>query len=330
MASGAWVRIPSPSTRQRWLLTFGSLAIASLFLWSPVGLVTRLVERATGPSPLVQVGLPILLVAAVVVIAYLVVAERTAPPAIDVARQLLRIGRKEWGFSEVTGARIELAGGPGDDSLILRLTTTGDESCSVVVSTREGVRIDDAQRDALLALVAGSRIAPPRSKDDPHGRFAHVEFPGHLTLEDTAALVDGSGVAEPTAARGQRGQGSGARNVRPAGTPSRNPISMRAQYVVAGFVTAMGVLFAVAAVRNPAAVFGRTEIPVVALAVFLLAGGIGTFVITRRDARRAASQRAAVDAARAESEAERDGSAEPAEPAPPAEARDSARPADGS
>jgi hypothetical protein len=216
MASGAWVRIPSPSTRQRWLLTAASLALAGILLWSPVGGVTRLVERAVGPSPLVAVGLPILLIAAVVGIAYLVVAERTQPPAIDVERQVLRIGRKEWGFSEVTGARIELAGGPGDDTLILRFTTTGGESCSVVVSTREGVRLDDAQRDALLALVAGSRIAPPRSKDDPHGRFAHVEFPGHLTLEDTTALVDGSGVAEPTAARGQRGQGSGARNVRPA------------------------------------------------------------------------------------------------------------------
>jgi hypothetical protein len=322
MASGAWVRIPSPSTRQRWLLTAASLAFAGILLWSPVGAVTRLVDIAIGPSPLIRVGLPLLLIVAVVGIAYLVVAERTAPPAIDVARQLLRIGRKEWGFSEVTGARIELAGGPGDDTLILRLSTTGGESCSVVVSTREGVRLDDAQRDALLALVAGSRIAPPRSKDDPHGKFAHIEFPGHLTLEDTAALVDGSGVAEPTAARGQRGQGSGARNVRPAGTPSRNPISMRAQYIVAGLVTAMGVLFAVAAVRNPAAVFGRTEIPVVALAVILLAGGVGTFVITRRDARRAAEQRAAADAARAE--AERDGSAAPAEPADPA------RPSDGS
>jgi hypothetical protein len=322
MASGAWVRIPSPSTRQRWLLTAASLALAGILLWSPVGAVTRLVERAVGSSPLISVGLPILLIAAVVGIAYLIVAERTQPPAIDVARQLLRIGRKEWGFSEVTGARIELAGGPGDDTLILRLSTTGDGSCSVVVSTREGVRIDDAQRDAFLALVAGSRIAPPRSKDDPHGKFAHVEFPGHLTLEDTAALVDGSGVAEPTAAAGQRGLGTGARNVRPAGTPSRNPVSMRAQYVIAGIGTAMGAFFAVVAVRNPTGVFGRTEIPVVAFAVILLVGGIGTFVITRRDSRRAAEQRAAADAARAE--AERDGSAEDAEPSEPA------RPSDGS
>ncbi|UKF80231.1 hypothetical protein [Clavibacter californiensis] len=319
MASGAWVRIPSPSVQQRWLLTAASLAFAGILLWSPVGAVTRLVDRAIGPSPLIAVGLPILLVVAVVGIAYLVVSERSAPPAIDVARSVLRIGRKEWGFSEVTGARIELAGGPGDDTLILRFSTTGGESCTVVVSTREGVRIDDAQRDALLALVAGSRIAPPRSKDDPHGKFAHVEFPGHLTLEDTAALVDGSGVAEPMAARGQRGQGSGARNVRPAGTPSRSPVSMRAQYVIAGIVTAMGVFFAVVAVRNPTALFGRTETPVVGLALFFLVGGIVVLVITRRDARRAAEQRTAADAARAE--ADRDGSAEP---------RDPARPADGS
>ncbi|RIJ17699.1 hypothetical protein DZF97_02615 [Clavibacter nebraskensis] len=321
MASGAWVRIPSPSMRQRWLLTAASLAFAGVLLWSPVGAVSRLVDIAIGPSPLIRVGLPILLIVAVVGIAYLVVAKRTTPPAIDVARQLLRIGRKEWGFSEITGARIELAGGPGDDTLILRLTTTGDGSCTVVVSTRAGVRVDDAQRDALLALVAGSRIAPPRSKDDPHGRFAHVDFPGHLTLEDTTALVDGSGVAEPTAARGQRGQGSGGRNVRPAGTPSRNPVSMRTQYVIAGIVTAMGAFFAVVAVRNPAAVFGRTEIPVIALAVFFLAGGIGVILVTRRDSRRAAEQRAAVDAARAE--AERDASAEDAEP------REPARPTDG-
>jgi hypothetical protein len=322
MASGAWVRIPSPSTRQRWLLTAASLAFAGILLWSPVGAVTRLVDIAIGPSPLIRVGLPILLIVAVVGIAYLVVAERTAPPAIDVARQLLRIGRKEWGFSEVTGARIELAGGPGDDTLILRFTTTGDGSCTVVVSTREGVRVDDAQRDALLALVAGSRIAPPRSKDDPHGRFAHIEFPGHLTLEDTAALIDGSGVAEPLAARGQRGQGSGARNVRPAGTPSRNPISMRAQYIVAAFAILMGLGAAVISVFHPDALFGRQDIPVIGIALVMLPGGIAYVLVIRRDARRAAEQRAAADAARAE--AERDGSAEDAEP------REHARPADGS
>ncbi|MDQ0745064.1 hypothetical protein QFZ62_002372 [Clavibacter sp. B3I6] len=319
MSSGAWVRIPSPTARHRWLITAASLALVSLFAWTPVGGLARLVDEAVGPSPLIRLGLPILLAVAGVGIAYLVVVERTQPPAIDVARSLLRIGRREWGFAEVTGARIELAGADGDDTLVLRLTTTGDESCSVVVSTREGVRIDDAQRDALLALVDGSRIAPPRSKDDPHGRFAHVEFPGHLTREDAAALVDGSGVAEPMAAQGRRGQGSGARNVRPAGTPSRNRVSMRAQYTVAGLVTAMGAFFAVVAVRNPTALFGRADIPVVGLALFFLAGGVIMIVVIRRDARRAAHQRAAADAARAE--AERDGSAEPAE---------TTRPADGS
>ncbi len=136
MASGAWVRIPSPGTRQRLLLTFGSLAILSLFLWTPVGGITRIVDEPVGPSPLIRVGLPILLALAVLGIAYLIVAERTQPPAVDVARGILRIGRKEWGFSEITGARIELAGGEGDDTLILRLSTTGDESCSVVLSTR--------------------------------------------------------------------------------------------------------------------------------------------------------------------------------------------------
>ncbi|MET3802056.1 putative membrane protein [Clavibacter michiganensis] len=58
----------------------------------------------------------------------------------------------------------------------------------------------------------------------------------------------------------------------------------------------------------------------VALAVVFLAVGIGTILVTRRDARRAAEQRAAVEAARAD--AERDGSAERAD-AP-------TRPADGS
>jgi hypothetical protein len=317
MADDAWMRIPSPTARYRWLITAASLASAGVLLWWPVGAVTRLAERALGPSPLIAVGLPILLIAAVVGIAYLVVAERSAPPAIDVARQLLRIGRKEWGFAEVTGARIELAGADGDDTLVLRLSTTGGESCSVVVSTREGVRIDDAQRDALLALVAGSRIAPPRSKDDPHGRFAHVEFPGHLTREDTAALVDGSGTAEATAAAGQRGLGTGARNVRATGTPRRGPGSVRGQYVVAGFATATGVGAAIIAVQDPTALFGRMGVPVLGVALVMLPSGIAAFLITRRDARRATEQRAFADAAR--TEAERAGSADAAGPARPAD-----------
>ncbi|RIJ46024.1 hypothetical protein DZG00_14345, partial [Clavibacter lycopersici] len=297
MAEGTWVRIPSPGTRQRLLLTFGSLAILSIFLWTPVGGLTRIVDEAVGPSPLIRVGLPIVLAVAVLGIAYLIVAERTQPPAIDVARGVLRIGRKEWGFPEITGARIELAGAEGDDTLILRFSTTGGESCAVVVSTREGVRVDDAQRDALLALVVGSRIAPPRSKDDPHGRFVHIEFPGHLTLEDTAALVDGSGVAEPMAARGQRGQGSGARNVHPAdGTaralPARGP-SRRAEYGVAVFVLLIGVGAAVIAIQDPDALSGRRDIPVLGIALLMLPAGIAAILVTRRNARRADAQRAA-------------------------------------
>jgi hypothetical protein len=323
MSSGAWVRIPSPTARHRWLITAASLALVSLFAWTPVGGLARLVDEAVGPSPLIRVGLPILLAVAGVGIAYLIVVERTQPPAIDAARSLLRIGRREWGFAEVTGARIELAGADGDDTLVLRLTTTGGESCSVVVSTREGVRIDDAQRDALLALVDGSRIAPPRSKDDPHGRFAHVEFPGHLTRQDAAALVDGSGTAEATAAGGQRGMGTGARNVRATGTPRRGPGSVRGQYAVAAFATAMGVGAAIIAVQEPTALFGRMGIPVLGVALVMLPAGIGTILITRRDARRAAEQRAAADAARAE--AERAGSTDAAGPADGA-----ARPADGS
>ncbi|MBF4624804.1 hypothetical protein [Clavibacter sp. VKM Ac-2872] len=314
MASGAWVRIPSPGTRQRLLLTFGSLAIVSLFLWTPARGLTRIVDEAVGPSPLIRVGLPIVLALAVLGIAYLVVAERTQPPAIDMARGILRIGRKEWGFSEITGARIELAGAEGDDTLILRLSTTGDESCSVVVSTREGVRIADDQRDALLAAIRGSRIAPPRSKDDPHGRFAHIEFPGHLTREDTAALVDGSGTAEPMAARGQRGQGSGAPNVRRAGTTPRGPRpSARGQYGVAAFVILIGLAATVISVLHPDALSGRRDIPVIGIALVMLPGGIAYACIIRRDARRAAEQRAAVEAARVD--AERSDEAAPTRPA---------------
>jgi hypothetical protein len=323
MASGAWVRIPSPSTRQRWLLTFGSLAIASLFLWTPVGGLTRIVDEAVGPSPVIRVGLPILLALAVLGIAFLLVAERTQPPAIHVARGVLRIGRKEWGFPEITGARIELTGGEGDDTLVLRFTTTGGESCSVVISTREGVRLADDQRDALLAAIHGSRIAPPRSKDDPHGKFAHVEFPGHLTLEDAAALVDGSGTADPTAALAGRGLGSGSRNVHRAGTTPRIPRqSTRSQYVVAAFAILMGLGATVISVFHPDALFGRRDIPVIGIALVMLPGGIAYALVIRRDARRAAEQRAAVDAARAE--AERDRSAEDAG------SREPARPADGS
>ncbi|MBW8027298.1 hypothetical protein EOG37_11495 [Clavibacter michiganensis subsp. michiganensis] len=320
MASGAWVRIPSPGTRQRLLLTFGSLAILSLFLWTPVGGITRIVDEPVGPSPLIRVGLPILLALAVLGIAYLIVAERTQPPAVDVARGILRIGRKEWGFSEITGARIELAGGEGDDTLILRLSTTGDESCSVVVSTREGVRLADDQRDALLAAIAGSRIAPPRSKDDPHGRFAHIEFPGHLTLEDTAALVDGSGVAEPMAARGQRGQGSGAPNVRRSDDTGRalsaKAPSLRRQYGVAVFVLVIGIAAAVIAIQHPDALFGRRDIPVLGIALLMLPAGIAYVLVIRRDARRADAQRAARAAETA--------ATDPVDPSEPA------RPADGS
>ncbi|AWG02663.1 hypothetical protein [Clavibacter michiganensis] len=318
MAEGTWVRIPSPGTRQRLLLTLASLAIGSLFLWPPVGGLTRIVDEAVGPSPLIRVGLPIAIAIAVLGIAYLIVAERTQPPAVDIARGVLRIGRKEWGFPEITGARIELTGGEGDDTLVLRLATTGGESCSVVVSTREGVRLADDQRDALLAAIRGSRIAPPRSKDDPHGTFAHVEFPGHLTLDDAAALVDGSGTADPTAALAQRGLGSGSRNVHQAGTTPRFPRqSARSQYVIAAFAILLGLGATVVAVLHPDALFGRQGIPVIAIALVMLPGGIAYALVIRRDARRAAEQRAAVDAARAG--AERDGSAEPAEPARPSD-----------
>jgi hypothetical protein len=286
MADDGWVPMRAPGTQQRLLITALSIAGLGFVLWFPIRALVRVVESWTGSSPLVSVGLHAALLAAAGAVAYLVVVERTQPPAIHVGRGILRVGRTERAFSEITQAKPEVVGGEGDDTLILRLLTSTDEGCSIVVSTREGHRLDTTQQDALLAMIRGSRIAPPVSKDDPTGRFAHVNFPEHLTRDGAVSLVEGTAQAGIPSLPGNMGIG-GQPAIRRPGTPQA---SRRGQYGVAIFALVMGAFATYWAIQEPSGTI--RGLPVIGWAVVLLAVGIGGILVTRRNGRRADRLRA--------------------------------------
>jgi len=118
-------------------------------------------------------------------------AYRATPPVtVDVNSQLACLKRRPVRFAEITTARVAVWGTARNRSVLLTLGTAGRRSGIVMVRDRLNSPLGKQGRAALLALLSASNITMPVSSDDPTGRLAHVNFPGHLTKADVIALVE--------------------------------------------------------------------------------------------------------------------------------------------
>ncbi|WP_244961635.1 hypothetical protein [Clavibacter zhangzhiyongii] len=202
MADDGWVRIPPPSFRQR--LLFGGLWFA-LVAWlgvNPLGYLGRPVEEAVGGG-WITVGATVALGVAAAGAILLLVITRLAPGLdVDASRGVLRLRGREHPFTDLVGARIEVAPVPHEsrydeprkrprrDPLVLRLDLAGGARFRIVLAIGRTDALSPERTAALLAAVRGSRIAAPAASYDPDGRFTHLNFPGSLDLDAAARLIE--------------------------------------------------------------------------------------------------------------------------------------------
>ena len=109
---------------------------------------------------------------------------------VNLANSELRVGDDAVPLASVTAA--QLAVFPvrrRDPALALRLTSLKPARAEVFLRDRRGHTLPDDQRLLFTEAVRRTSIAMPVSRDDPSGRFARYNFPGHVSLEDTVQLI---------------------------------------------------------------------------------------------------------------------------------------------
>jgi hypothetical protein len=90
----------------------------------------------------------------------------------------------------ITRATVGTSGSVKKPAILLTLGTSGRLSGTVMLRDQHDTPMSETGRAALLALLRASNIAMPISPDDPTGKFARYNFPGHLTKSDVIALVE--------------------------------------------------------------------------------------------------------------------------------------------
>lgn len=184
-----WVRIG----RRRWWSTWAGINTVGVVLFVVYGgmQATRLLWTV--------VPLPLALVAAAVVVAMVLLLItsirnlRYPQPWVNLDTGELRARRRVVSLQDVDRATIPVDPELRRDVLILRLLAA-HARVEIIVRDRRGPALDRVSSDALVEALRRTSIAMPTSSNDPTGRFARFNFPGHISREDAIALA-----AEPPA-----------------------------------------------------------------------------------------------------------------------------------
>jgi hypothetical protein len=108
---------------------------------------------------------------------------------VNVAASLVRAGRKQARFSEVTSAQLFPGTAKRHRSLLLVLRAENKLRASILLRDAQQRTLAPEITALTLELVRQSNIAMPVSPDDPKGRFARFNFPHNVTKEEAAELV---------------------------------------------------------------------------------------------------------------------------------------------
>ncbi|MBM7411950.1 hypothetical protein JOE38_001773 [Clavibacter michiganensis] len=175
MADDGWVRIPPPSYRQRLLFGSGWFLLIVWVSSNPLGLLGRRVEDAVGGGWITVAATVLLGVVAAGGLLLLVITRLAPGLDLDGGRGVLRLRGRERPFTDLVGARIELAPRPREsrydkprkrqrrDPLVLRLDLDGGARFRVVLAIGSTGTLSAARTAALSRLCAdpGSKRPPP-------------------------------------------------------------------------------------------------------------------------------------------------------------------------
>ncbi|QHC72688.1 hypothetical protein [Rathayibacter sp. VKM Ac-2805] len=113
-------------------------------------------------------------------------AIRQPAPYADLSAETVRVRSRVTPFASFTTARRIETG--RSKQVVLEVSAPG-QKVLLELRDRLGRVTTDPTHDAILTFLQGSSVAMPSSSDDPTGRFAHVNFPQHLTREQAIELA---------------------------------------------------------------------------------------------------------------------------------------------
>jgi hypothetical protein len=162
-----------------WALLFqGAAQAVSIFLREDHGLF---------------VSIAVIVVAALGVTSVVLFATaRDRSPSFNLDTGQMRVGRRVWSFDDIAEAEFLTVIHRGRRESYLRLGKGVAKGAIVCLISSNDRAMTDAEREVVAEVLRRSPIEIPTSKPDPydpHGRFATLDYPNHLTRDEAIEFV---------------------------------------------------------------------------------------------------------------------------------------------
>lgn len=110
-------------------------------------------------------------------------------PQVNFEEKAMRVGHKTLALSDVDTAVLMILDKRGRRFMALNFGKTKGPHALVYLLGADGQALTEDDREILVRLLEQTSIAMPTSPDDPTGRFARYNFPGHLDREAAIEVV---------------------------------------------------------------------------------------------------------------------------------------------
>lgn len=110
-------------------------------------------------------------------------------PQVNFEERKLRIGQKTVGLADIDTASLVVFDKRGRRLMALNFGKTKGPRALVYLLGADGPVLSERDQAILVRLLEQTSIVMPTSPDDPTGRFARYNFPGHLDREAAIEVV---------------------------------------------------------------------------------------------------------------------------------------------
>ena len=186
-----WVPIGERPWHSAWI--GGTWLFAALFIANGLNL-SVILGRMFDISPFAVAGVLLLILVAILALVTFVRNRRWPQPAVNLDTSELRAGTKVVPLAHIDTASLAVTPLKKTRVVILRISAGREARAEFVLRDRKDRTPDTSTTRVLAEALRRTTIVMPSSKDDPTGRFAHYNFPGHITREEAVAVT----LAPPT------------------------------------------------------------------------------------------------------------------------------------
>jgi hypothetical protein len=182
-----WVRFGALTFRQR-LSVSGSALIPILFVPLMLGgpLALRPAMQSGGLWGIAAAVVGLIVVSVLILWVHAVLHP---VPWVNLSTNELRSGKKSVPLASIDSAVLAVSTAKGPATLVLQIREGKKTWASVYLRKRHTALLSDRDRELFAEVLRRTTIAMPYSADDPKGRFAKYNFPGHVDKDTAIDLV---------------------------------------------------------------------------------------------------------------------------------------------